>query len=165
MLTRSALVSLYSMVNAQLSFLGGLALHMKKAAFTEKEINYFNEVGYEMTGSGVAELLPEKQPLSDRATIVPSLIAAKLCPNKLAFPRGDKWFQDAFKKYFDLRNGVMHSKFGEHPPRVSKKELREALECIRAYFNHLSTAGGFLSVYGTLLQGTPLRNLTPDTAN
>jgi hypothetical protein len=144
-----------------LSFIGRLGLHMNRVAFSEKEQNYINEAVYEMSASGMV-LVPEKQPFADRATGVPSLVAAKLCPNKLVFPRGDKWFQDTFKKYFELRNGVMHSKFGECPPRVSKVELREAFESARAYFGHISAAGGILKMYSSLLQGTPLRHLSPN---
>ena len=157
MLTRAAMVLLYSMLNAHLSFMGCLALNLNRAAFTEKETNYFNEVDFEMTSAGVS-IVPQRQPLEDRATIVPSLIAKKLCSTNLNFPRGDKWFQDAFKKYFEMRNRVMHSKFGEYQPRVSKQELRDAFESIRAYFEHVSTAGGILGIYGSLLQ-TPLRDL------
>lgn len=161
MLTRSALVSLYSMVSAHLSVLGKLARQLNPDVFTEKEVNYFNEEDYGMSNTGDAVLQLTKQRFEDRATIVPTLISKKLCPNVLNFERGVKWHQKMFKQYLEMRNSVMHSKFGECLPRVSKAELRDAFESAHQYCAHVASAGGILAFYKPLLDKSPLRELTP----
>lgn len=165
MLTRTALVMLYAMVNAHLSIIAHLALESDPSRFPEKERNYFNEVDYEVSASGKAILQPVKQTFEDRANIIPTVIASRLCPNKLAFNRGDTWYQNTFKTFFNLRNGVMHSKFGEAVPRVSKAELLEAFKAVRSYCEHLSTAEGILRFYRVLLDNSPLQARGPENAD
>lgn len=161
MLTRAALVSLYAMVSAELSCIGRLAQIADAAALTEYDVNYLNEQAPKISGEGIAVMEPIKQKFEDRATLVPTIISKNLCPNVFTFDRGATWFQNMFKKYFNMRNGVMHSKFGECLPRVSKAELREAFESVRAYFGHIATADGMLACYRMLLDSSPLRSLAP----
>jgi hypothetical protein len=160
-LTRAALVFLYSMVSVHLSYIGRLAQIADPTAFSEKEVSYFNEQAYGMSDKGEAVLQPTKHRFENRATILPTIISKKLCPNPLTFNRGISWYQNMFKKYFNMRNGVMHSKFGECLPRVSKPELRESFESVRQYCAHIATAGGILGFYKPLLDKSPLRKLLP----
>jgi hypothetical protein len=164
MLTRAALVSLYAMVSTHLSVLGKFAQTMSPEVFSEKDVNFFNEQDYQMSDKGDAVLQPTKQRFEERGTIVPMLISKKVCPNPLTFKnRGDAWFQNMFKKYFEMRNGVMHSKFGECLPRVPKAELKEAYESVRQYFSYIETAGGILAFYKSALDKSSLWELTPPT--
>lgn len=164
MLTRAALVALYSMVNSHLSITGKLAQLLNEHAFSEKDVNFFNEQDYDWDEFGNAVLQGTKQYFEDRATIVPMLISKRICPHPLAFDnRGGTWFQKMFKKYLNMRNGVMHSKFGETAPRVSKAELWEAFESVRQYCAYVATAGGILGFYSSLLRNSQLRNLSPES--
>jgi hypothetical protein len=148
MLTRAALVSVYSMVMAHVSILGRLAVFLNPDLFSEKEVNYLNEKDYQWTDEGEMVLDTAKQNFPDRATVALTLIAKKISPNALVFPRGDTWFQRMFKVYLPMRNEVMHSKFGESTSRVTKPELRAAFEAIRSYAAHVAAAGGFLAFPG-----------------
>ncbi|MBB6144308.1 hypothetical protein HNQ77_002260 [Silvibacterium bohemicum] len=159
MLTRAALVSIYSMVMAHVSILGRLGVLLNPKLFSEKEINFLNEKDYQWTDEGEMVLDTAKQNFKVRATVAPTLIAKKTSPNALAFTEGTTWFQRMFKVYLPMRNQVMHSKFGESTARVSKLELRAAFEAIRSYAAHIATAGGFLTFYQKLLDGSPLKEL------
>ena len=158
MLTRAALVSVYSMVMAHVSILGRMAVLLNPELFSEKEINFLNEKDYQWTDEGEMVLDTAKQNFKVRATVALTLITKKVSPNALVFPQGVTWFQQMFKTYLPMRNRVMHSKFGESSARVTKSELRAAFEAIRSYATHVATAGGFLAFYQTLLDESSLRN-------
>jgi hypothetical protein len=161
MLTRAALVNVYSMVMAHVSILGRMAVLLNPELFSEKDINYLNEKEYRWTDEGETVLDTAKQNFKIRATVALTLISKKVSPNVLVFSRGVTWFQQMFNVYLPIRNQVMHSKFGESTARVTKAELRAAFEAIRSYAAHVATAGGFLAFYQKLLARSPLRNLSP----
>lgn len=162
MLTRAALVGVYSMVMAHVSILGRMAVLLNPELFSEKEINFLNEKDYQWTDDGEMVLDTAKQNFKVRATLAPTLIAKKVSPNVLAFSEGVTWFQRMFKVYLPMRNQVMHSKFGESTARVTKPELRAAFEAIRSYAAHVAAAGGILGFYQKLLDGSPLKDLSPE---
>jgi hypothetical protein len=160
MLTRAALVGVYSMVMAHVSILGRMAVLLNPELFSEKEINFLNEKDYQWTDDGEMVLDTAKQSFKVRATLAPTLIAKKVSTNALAFSEGVTWFQRMFKVYLPMRNQVMHSKFGESTARVTKPELRAAFEAIRSYAAHVAAAGGILGFYQKLLDGSPLKDLS-----
>src|SRR5271170_1934437 len=151
MLTRAALVSVYSMVMAHMSLLGKMAVVLNPGLFSEKEINFLNEKDYQWSDEGELVLDTAKQTFKVRATVAMTLIAKKVSHNALAFQEGVTWFQEIFKEYLPMRNQVMHSKFGETTARVTKPELRAAFEAIRSYAAHVAAAGGILAFYQGLL--------------
>jgi hypothetical protein len=161
MLTRAALVGVYSMVMAHVSILGRMAVLLNPELFSEKEINFLNEKDYQWTDDGEMVLDTAKQNFKVRATLAATLIAKKVSPNALVFSEGVTWFQRMFKVYLPMRNQVMHSKFGESTARVTKPELRAAFEAIRSYAAHVAAAGGILGFYQKLLDGSPLQDLSP----
>jgi hypothetical protein len=161
MLTRAALVSVYSMVMAHVSILGRMSVFLNPRLFSEKENNFLNEKDYQWTDEGEMVLDTAKQNFKVRATVALTLIAKKVSPNVLAFPEGVSWFQRMFKVYLPMRNQVMHSKFGESMARVTKPELRAAFEAIRSYAAHVAAAGGILTFYQELLDRSPLKDLSP----
>jgi hypothetical protein len=164
MLTRAALVSVYSMVMAHVSLLGKMAVVLNPGLFSEKEINFLNEKDYQWSDEGELILDTAKQTFKVRATVAMTLIAKKVSPNALAFQEGVTWFQRMFKEYLPMRNRVMHSKFGETTARVTKPELREAFEAIRSYAAHVALAGGILAFYQGLLDRSPLKYLSPEAS-
>jgi hypothetical protein len=52
MLTRAALVSVYSMFMAHVSILGRMGVLLNPGLFSEKEINFLNEKDYQWTDEG-----------------------------------------------------------------------------------------------------------------
>jgi hypothetical protein len=164
MLTRAALVSVYSMVMAHTSLLGKMAVVLNPGLFSEKEINFLNEKDYQWSDEGELILDTAKQTFKVRATVAMTLIAKKVSPNALAFQEGVTWFQLMFKDYLPMRNRVMHSKFGETTARVTKPELRAAFEAIRSYAAHVDLAGGILTFYQGLLDRSPLKYLSPEAS-
>jgi hypothetical protein len=161
MLTRAALVSVYSMVMAHVSILGRMGDLLNPGLFSEKEINFLNEKDYQWADEGELVLDTAKQTFKVRATVALTLIASKVSPNALVFTEGVTWFQRMFKVYLPMRNQVMHSKFGEPMARVTKPELRAAFEAIRSYAAHVAAAGGILTFYQGLLDRSPLKDLSP----
>ena len=161
-LTRAALVNVYSMIMAHVSILGRIAVLLNPGLFSEKEINFLNEKDYRWTDEGEAILDTAKQKFKDRVPLALTLIAKKVSPNALEFPRGVAWYQRMFDKYLTMRNQVMHSKFGESTARVTKAELQEAFESIRSYAAHVAKAGGYLAFYQGLLDESPLKELSPE---
>ena len=161
MLTRAALVSVYSMLMAHVSILGRMVDLLNPGLFSEKEINFLNEKDYQWADEGEVVLDTAKQTFKVRATVALTLIASKVSPSSLVFTEGVTWFQQMFKVYLPMRNQVMHSKFGEPMARVTKPELRAAFEAIRSYAAHVAAAGGILTFYQGLLDRSPLKNLSP----
>jgi len=78
MLTRAALVSVYSMVMAHVSLLGKMAVVLNPGLFSEKEINFLNEKDYQWSDEGELVLDTAKQTFKVRATVAMTLIAKKV---------------------------------------------------------------------------------------
>jgi hypothetical protein len=164
MLTRAALVSVYSMVMAHVSLLGKMVVVLGYGPFSERESNFLNEKDYQWSDEEEFVLDTAKQTFKARATVAMILIAKKVSPNELTFQEGVTWFQRMFKEYFSMRNNVMHSKLGEQTARVTKSELRAAFEAIRSYADHVAKAGGILTLYRGLLDQTPFKQRKPEAS-
>src|ERR1039458_6011164 len=139
MLTRAALVLLYSMLDAQLSVFAQAYLHSDKFRFEQPEILFFAEMAVGVETDGEIALTESHQHFRQRIAGIPRILARRVLGKEVTVHFGDKLGADLLR-YKDVRDAVMHPRVGEEPPRVTKDELREAERAIRGYFSQLATA-------------------------
>lgn len=139
MLTRAALVLLYSMLDAQLSVFAQVYLQSDKFHFEQPEILFFAEMAVGVETDGEIALTESHQHFRQRIAGIPRILARRALGKEVTVHLGDKLGADLLR-YKDIRDAVMHPRVGEEPPRVTKDELREAERAIRGYFSQLVTA-------------------------
>ena len=139
MLTRSALVLLYSMVDAELSVIAQSILHSGRHEFTQPEVLFLTETAVGVGTDGDITATESHQQFKSRILGVPRVLARRVVGRDASLDLGDKSGADLLR-YKDMRDELMHPRVGADSPRVSKAELREAHAAVRAYFRQLATA-------------------------
>ena len=76
---------------------------------------------------------------------MPRILVRRACGVDLEIDLGNKAGTDLLR-YKKLRDGLLHSSLSEEQARVTKKELKEAEQAIRGYFEQLSRSG--LKLFG-----------------
>ena len=137
MLTRSALVLLYAMLDAQLSVIAQAYLHSDNFPFEHAEALFLTGLAVGVDTEGDITAAEGHQQFKQRIIGVPRILARRVLGHDLTIQLGDQ-AGEALLRYKDLRDAVMHPRVGEDPPRVAKGELREAELAVRAYFAQLA---------------------------
>lgn len=152
MLTRAALVMMYAMVDAHLSIATLRAFSVHTQFFAESEFRFLLEVFVELGEDGELMLVEDHQSFKSRVVAVPKVLIRRVANRDLQLDvSGVAW--QKFIEYHRLRDKVLHAKPGEHIPRVSKAEMVEAAEAVRAYFDQLATgAPELFDFYKSLLK-------------
>jgi hypothetical protein len=145
MLTRSALVLLYAMLDAQLSLMAEAYLHTNKFSFEQSEASFLSEVAVGVDAAGDISVAEGYQHFKQRIIGVPRILARRVEGRDIAINLGDQALQ-ALIGYKDLRDAVMHPQVGSALPRVSKDELRGAEKAVHSYFKQL--ADSVPSIFG-----------------
>ncbi len=137
MFTRAALVSLYAMLDAQLSVVAQWKMREKPEAFEEAEILFLNEYAVGIGHDGEVWVGEDHQSFKKRIKAVPVILSRRIEDKEETVNLSRQWGQDLLEGQ-DLRNRVMHSAFGEHLPRATKHELVRSFNAVFAYFEELT---------------------------
>jgi hypothetical protein len=137
MLTRSALVLLYSMLDAELSVVAQWRMRDKGDSFEEAEILFLNEFAVGVGHDGEVWVGDDHQSFKKRIKAIPAILARRVDGKEEVVDLGKEWGRDLIEGQA-LRNRVMHSAFGESMARVSKQELIRSAKAVVAYFEELS---------------------------
>jgi hypothetical protein len=137
MFTRAALVSLYAMLDAQLSVVAQWRMHEKPDAFEESEILFLNEYAVGVGHDGEVWIGEDHQSFKRRIKATPVVLSRRIEGKEGSIDLGREWGRDLLEGQ-DLRNKVMHSAFGEPLPRVTKQELVRSAKAVFAYFEELT---------------------------
>jgi hypothetical protein len=137
MLTRSALVLVYAMLDAQLSVVSQWKLRETPGAFKQEEILFLNEAAIGVGHDGEVWVDSDQHPFKKRIKAIPAVLA-RCCEGKeFAITLSNKWGADLLLGY-TLRSSVMHSIPGQKMPIISKDELRRSALAVRSYFASLA---------------------------
>jgi hypothetical protein len=145
MLTRSALVLVYAMLDAQLSMVSQWKLRDMPGAFKQEEIVFLNEAAIGVGHDGEVWVDSDQHPFKKRIKAIPAVLA-RCCEGKeFAITLSGKWGADLLSGY-TLRSAVMHSIPGQQMPVISKNELKRSALAVRSYF--ASLAGNLPKTFG-----------------
>jgi hypothetical protein len=150
MLTRSAIVMLYAMIDAQLSVVSEWKLREKLSAFSETEARFLREAVVDIGRDGEPMTDSDQHPFKKRVKAVPAVLARCLEGKEYALNLGAYWGQDLLLGHA-LRSNVMHTSQGGKLPTISKQELRRSIQAVREYFSDLASAlpaiFGYMNVF------------------
>src|ERR1039458_8017482 len=138
MFTRSALVLLYAMVDAQLSVVAQWRMREKGEAFRETEVLFLNEYAVGVGHDGEVWIGDDHQSFKKRIKAIPAILSRRVDGKEENIDLSKGWGKDLIAGQA-LRNRVMHSAFGEPLARVSKEELVRSAKAVFAYFQELAT--------------------------
>jgi hypothetical protein len=137
MLTRAGLVMLYAMLDAQLALNAQNYVYNSSTKFSQSEILFLTETAIEIDTDGNVTAADSHENFKKRVIGIPRVLARTVVGKDITVSLGDK-MGAALLRFKDLRDAVMHPRVGEPLPRVSKSELREAVEAVREYFKRLA---------------------------
>lgn len=138
MLTRSALILLYSMLDAQLAVVAQWRMREKGEKFEEAEILFLNEYAVGVGHDGEVWIGEDHQSFKKRIKVVPAILSRRIEKKEESIDLSKQWGKDLAEGKA-LRDRVMHSAFGEPLVRVSKAELVRSAKAVIAYFQELAT--------------------------
>jgi len=137
MLTRSALVLLYAMLDAQLAVISQWKLREMPSSFREEEALFLNEAAIGVGHDGEVWTESDQHPFKKRIKAIP-VVLARCCENgTFSVNLSDQWGRDLLDGYA-MRSAVMHSTPEQPMPVVSKPELRRSARAIRSYLEALA---------------------------
>jgi hypothetical protein len=136
LLTRGALVLLFAGVNAQLSIVSQWRLHDPSITFHAAERNFLEENVVGLGRDGEVEVVEDRQSFKKRIIAVPTVLAKRVDGQEVTISIGTAWGEQLLKSN-ELRNTVVHAPPDEPLPRVTKAELRAAVDAVRSYFEEL----------------------------
>lgn len=137
MLTRSALVLVYAMLDAQLSIISQWKIRQLPQSFKEEEMLFLNEAAVGVGHDGEIWLDSEDHPFKKRIRAIPALLARCCEGEEFKIDLSGKWGADLLEGYA-LRCSVMHSTPGHPMAVVSKDELKRGTQAVRAYLTCLA---------------------------
>ena len=137
MLTRSALVLLYAMLDAQLSVVAQWRMREDIGRFQEAEVLFLNEWASGIGHDGEMWLDEDHQTFKSRVKAVPAILGRAVEQREATVDLGKQWGNDLLAGK-TLRDSVMHPAFGQRLARVSKEELIRSSRAVFAYFEELS---------------------------
>lgn len=161
MLTRSALVLLYAMLDAQLAVVAQWRMRENIARFTEPEVLFLNEYAVGVGHAGEVWLDIDHQYFKKRIKAVPAILSRRVDGKEESVDLGKRWGNDLLDGQV-LRNKVMHSVFGEPLERVSKQELIRSAHAVFAYFRELSQKLPTTFQYMNVLLDNKFVKMIPD---
>lgn len=136
LLTRVALVLLFAGVNAQLSIVSQWRLHDPSITFHAAERSFLEENVVGLGRDGEVEVVEGRQSFKKRIIAVPTVLAKRIDGQEVTINIGTAWGEQLLKSN-ELRNTVVHAPPDEALPRVTKAELRAAVDAVRSYFEEL----------------------------
>jgi hypothetical protein len=153
MLTRSALVVLYAMLDAQLSVMAQWRMREDIERFREAEVLFLNKWGSGVGHDGEMWLNEDHQTFKTRVKAVPAILGRAVEQREATIDLGKQWGRDLFTGKV-LRDRVMHPAFGQPLMRVSKEELIRSSKAVFAYFEELSKVWPQTFEYLTVMLGS-----------
>jgi hypothetical protein len=163
MLTRAALVIVYAMLDAQLSVVAQWRMREAPEAFREPEILFLNEIAVGVGHDGEVWIGEDHQSFKRRIKAVPAILSRRVDGTSASVDLSQQWGNELLDGN-ELRNNVMHSKFGQPLPRVTKRELLVSCKAVFTYFEELSTILPRSFDYVRLLLG-PAKELVDKFSN
>jgi len=164
MLTRAGLVMLYAMLDAQMALNAQNYVYNSNTSFSPGEILFLTETALDLDAEGNVIAEDSHETFKKRMIGIPRVLSRKALGAELTISLGDR-MGAGLLRFKDLRDAVMHPRVGEPLPRVTKSELRKAVEAVREYFERLASAcPDLFGVYRHLLrlgEGRRSRNLSP----
>ena len=137
MFTRSALVAIYGMLDAQLSAV--VQWRMREAhKFEPAELVFLNEFAIAIGHDGEVRVAEDQHAFKTRVKAVPAILARRIEGEEITVDLGTQWGERLLRGY-DLRKAVMHSPPRTAMARISMDELIEATEAVVGYFTYLRT--------------------------
>jgi hypothetical protein len=143
MLTRAALVILYSMLDGQLALNAQSHVYSEHSDFSQSEILFLTETAVEIDVDGAVLIDETHEQFKKRLIGIPRVLCRRVRGEDVSISLGDA-MGEALIRYKDLRDAVMHSRVGAPLPRVTKAELSAAGDAVREYFKRLASACPYL---------------------
>ncbi len=137
MLTRSALVLLYAMLDAQLSVMAQWRMKEDIERFREAEVLFLNEWASGVGHDGELWLNEDHQSFKKRIKAVPAILSRAIERKEGMVDLGRQWGKDLIVGKA-LRDRVMHPAYGQPLERISKTELIRSAKAVFAYFEELA---------------------------
>ena len=155
MLTRSALVLLYAMLDAQLSVMAQWRMRENIGRFREAEVLFLNEWASGIGHDGELWLDEDHQTFKSRIKGVPAILGRAVEHREAIVDLSKLWGNDLITGKA-LRDRLMHPAYGQPLVRVSKTELIQAAKAVFDYFEELTRIWPRTFQYLTvLLQSRP----------
>jgi hypothetical protein len=143
MLTRAALVILYSMLEGQLALNAQTHVYSDRTEFSQSEILFLTETALDIDIDGAVVVDESQEQFKKRVVGIPRVLSHRVRGEDVSISLVDN-MGAALIRYKDLRDAVMHSRVGSPIPRVTKAELNAAVEAVREYFKRLAIACPYL---------------------
>lgn len=136
LLSRAALILLYSMLDAELGIVAQWRLEEHRSRFEEAEINFLNEKAIGIGHDGEVAVEEDRQSFKQRIIAIPRILARRVEGKDIAVNLGQRWGEQLLKGH-ELRNRLIHSSIGAPVERVSLSQLFVAAKAVKAYFAQL----------------------------
>jgi len=143
MLTRAALVILYSMLDGQLALNAQAHVYSDRTEFSQSEILFLTETALEIDTDGAVVVDESQEQFKKRLIGIPRVLGRRVLGEDVSISLGDSTGA-ALIRYKELRDSLMHSRVGSPLPRVTKTELKAAADAVREYFRRLASACPYL---------------------
>ena len=154
MLTRAALVLVYSMLDAQLAAVAQWKMFENPELFTEAEILCLNEYALGVGHDGEVWVDDDHQSFKKRIKAVPAILFRRLDGKDEGIDLSKQWGLDLIQGQ-TLRNLVMHSAFGEPLVRITKEELVRSARAVFDYFEYLAAKSHIFEYMNIFLRNKP----------
>jgi hypothetical protein len=137
MLTRSALILLYAMLDSQLSVVAQWRMREDIERFQEAEVLFLNEWASGIGHDGELWLHEDHQNFKSRIKAVPAILGRAVEKKEASVDLSKQWGSDLLVGK-SLRDKVMHPSYGQALVRVSKAQLIQSAKGVYAYFDALT---------------------------
>jgi hypothetical protein len=137
MLTRAALILVYAMLDAQLAVVAQWRMNEALDAFDQAEVLFLNELAVGIGHDGEVWLGEDHQSFKKRIKAVPAILSRRVDGKEANIDLSRQWGNEILIGN-ELRNNVMHSRYGKPLPRITKRELLLSFKAVFEYFEELS---------------------------